>query len=197
MLRACVALLACAVLAWPAVAGAQARSQSLVLVAKPEFRHPLYGQSVLVVRSFGRQQHLGFIVNRPTRLKLGQMFPGHAPSQKVVEPVFIGGPVNVNAIFALVARDDSPGRGSIEVIPGVFAAFNAGTVDRIIESEPLNARFVTGLVVWRPGELAKEIDRGAWYVLEANSDLVRRDPSGLWEDLVNQAAFERTVHARR
>ena len=165
-------------------APAAALPDSLVLVATPQLVHPLYGRTVLVVTSFGRGQHLGFIVNRPTRFKLGELFPQHAPSQKVVDPVFLGGPFDVQLVYALVARADSPGQGAIEMMPGLFAVFDARTVDRVIEANPEEARFVTGLVVWRPGELDLEIEQGAWYVLDADANVALREPRGLWEDLM-------------
>jgi putative transcriptional regulator len=45
-----------------------------------------------------------------------------------------------------------------------------------------------GYVAWRPGELRQEVDRGLWYVLDADPDLLfRRDPGGLWEELLQRA----------
>ena len=168
----------------PALAAANPLAASLVLVARPQVQDPLYARTVLLVAPFGRDQHYGFIVNRPTRYKLGQMFPGHAPSQKVADPVFLGGPYDVRIIFALVPQAESPGPGSMEVMPGLYATFHAHTVDRIIETKPDHARFVTGLVVWRPGELARELAGRMWYVLEADASLATREPQGLWEELV-------------
>jgi putative AlgH/UPF0301 family transcriptional regulator len=87
--------------AWPPLAGAGPLYDSLVLVAKPQLNHPLYARTVLVVTAFGASQHLGFIVNRPGPFTLGRMFPGHAPSQKIVGPVFFGGPVELRVTRAL------------------------------------------------------------------------------------------------
>lgn len=47
--------------------------------------------------------------------------------------------------------------------------------------------FFAGLVVWRAGELAKEVKAGAWYVLEPNADVAMRRPEGLWEELVQRS----------
>jgi putative transcriptional regulator len=182
-------------LAWAPLCAAGALSESLVLVARPELQGLVYGRTVLVVAPFGIDQHLGFIINRPTRFTLGKIFPQHAPSQKVLDPVFFGGPMDPRAIFALVARDDSPGGGCIEMMPGLFAAFDGRTVDRMIEANPDDARFVAGLVVWRPGELRYEIEQGAWYVLRSDAKLAMREPEGLWEELVRRAQRARHLHA--
>jgi putative transcriptional regulator len=183
--RSLAQFLVLAVLAISAAA-AQATdlSKSLILVAKPELTDVLYGSTVIVVTPIGGEQHAGFIVNRPTGVKLGQIFPEDGPSQKVVDPVYLGGPVNPQVIFALVESSRSPGSQSFELMPGLYAAVEADTVDNIIRSEPDRARFVAGLVLWKAGELQQEIERGAWYVLAPDAHLALQPSQGLWEELV-------------
>lgn len=193
-------LLLAGALAWSASPRAEL-SEPMVLVAKPELVHPLYRQTVLVVKPFGANQHIGFIVNRPTNLTLGKMFPDHAPSQKVPGPVYLGGPVDAQMMFALVERQENPGGSAVEIMPGLYAVFDAPTVDKMIESHPDQSRFVVGLVVWRPGELAAEIEQGAWYRLKSDPEIVLRDPEGLWEELMLRSREEErrkksTVQAR-
>jgi putative transcriptional regulator len=130
--------------------------------------------------------HFGFILNRPTKATLGKMFPDHAPSQKVVEPVHLGGPLNLELIFALVQRADPPGGDAVELMPGVYAAFERDTIDRIIETQPERARFVAGLVGWSAGELQQEVKQGVWHVLDADPALVLRKSDGLWEELLRR-----------
>jgi len=174
-------------LSWCALSGAADLSKPVVLVAKPELRDELYGSSILVVMPVGDDQHVGFIVNHPTGITLGRLFPEHAASQKVTDPIYLGGPYESQAIFALVRRSGKLEGHSFEVLPGLFAAFDAAVVDRIIESDPEHARFVAGLVAWQPGELRSEVERGAWYVLEPDAALVMRKPEGLWEELVSRS----------
>ena len=146
-------------------------SESMILVAKPELVDPLFGSTILVVVPVGGDQHAGFIVNRPTDVTLGQIFPEDGPSRKVVDPIYLGGPLSPQVIFALVERKESPGGRSFELMPGLYAAVDEETVDRIIRTESDRARFVAGLVVWRHGELRAEIERGAWYVLPPDPHL--------------------------
>jgi putative transcriptional regulator len=177
-----------ALLAWAAPASAADLSQTVVLVAKPQLIDPFYRATVIVARAMGNDQHIGFILNRPTKLTLGQLFPEHAPSQTVVDPVYVGGPSNSTVIFALVKSHDSPGGKSLQLAPDLFMAFEGATVDRIIEKEPKQARFVAGLVTWQPGELREEIKRGAWFLLDPDPTLVLRKPTeGMWEELVRRA----------
>jgi putative transcriptional regulator len=159
----------------------------VILVAKRQLQDRLYGASILIARPIGQDQHIGFIVNRPTRVTLGQLFPEHAPSRKVADPVFLGGPISSESIFALVQTTRNPGGRSVKLLENLFAVIDSNLVDEVIEKDPRRARFVAGLVAWRTGELDEEIKRGAWHVLAADSALVLRNPDGLWEELVRRA----------
>jgi len=159
-------------------------SQPLMLVAKPGLREEPYRASVIVVAPLGGDEHVGFIVNRSSETTLGSLFPEDGASQKVADPVYLGGPFATQAIFALVKGLQAPGAKALQVIPGLFAAFDSALVDDIIRSHPAHAKFVAGLVAWRRGELEAEIEQGAWYVLEPDAALAMRKPDGLWEELL-------------
>jgi putative transcriptional regulator len=160
-------------------------SDTMLLVAKRQVRDQIYGSTILIVKPLGQDRHVGFIINKPTQMTLGKLFPNHPPSQKVPDPVYLGGPFNSQVIFALVQRPSSPGGRSLRLGENLHLAVDSQVVDRIIESEPQQARFFAGMVLWKPGELADELKRGLWYTLDARTELVMRGkPEGLWEDLV-------------
>jgi len=160
---------------------------TMILVAKRQLRDQLYGSTILIVKPLGEDRHVGFIINKPTEMTLGKLFPNHGPSQKVVDPVYLGGPFNSQVIFAMVNRADSPGGRSVRIAPDLYLVVDSQIVDRIIESEPQHARFFAGMVLWKPGELADEMKRGLWYTLDARSELVLRKADGLWEELVGRS----------
>lgn len=169
-----------------AVAACTARAEDLdkarLLVATPQLQG-FYGRTALLVVPTQGGQHIGFILNRATELKLGALFPEHAPSAKVVDPLYFGGPEMSGAIFALVRRD--PGQSAMALFGDVFVTANAQAVDRIIERTPNEARYFAGFVGWQPGELEKEIESGFWHVAEPDASVVfSKDTPALWEALV-------------
>jgi putative transcriptional regulator len=180
--------LAAALLLWnvPGVA-ADISAEPVILVAKRQLQDRFYGHTILVARPIGNDQHIGFIINRPTKITLGQLFPQHGPSQKVPDPVYVGGPINAESIFALVQTKKHPGGRSVKLTDDLFAVVDGNIVDTVIENEPTRARFVAGLVAWRAGELQEEIKRGAWFVLDADPAVVMSKPDGLWEEMVKNA----------
>ena len=178
-----IALALCAPLAWSADI-----TDTVLLVAKRNLKDRIYGSSILVARPLGDDRHVGFIVNKPTTMTLGKLFPKHIPSQKVVDPVYLGGPTGPEVIFAMIKGRESPGGRSLQLAPGLFVAFDSAVVDRIIESQPQQARFFAGMVLWQPMELGEEVKRGLWYVLEPQPEiLLRKSTDGLWEELVGRS----------
>ena len=183
-------LLLLAVLAIAGTAPARAvepADEPVILVAKPALRDRLYRGTILIARPLRSGQHVGFIVNRPTPVKLGTLFPDHGPSQKVVEPIYLGGPVSIEVLFALVQRKDSPGKRAMQLTPDLYLVVDRDLVDHVIESEADHARFYAGVVLWARGELDAEIARGFWYVDDADVSLVlRKSTDGMWEELVKR-----------
>ena len=162
-------------------------SDTVLLVAKRNLRDRIYGNTILIAKPLGDERHVGFIVNKPTTMTLGKLFPKHLPSQKVVDPVYLGGPTGPEVIFAMV-KGQSPGGRSVQLTPGLYLAFDSNVVDRIIESQPQQARFFAGMVLWQPRELAEEVRRGLWFVLDAQPEiLLRKSTDGLWEELVGRS----------
>jgi putative transcriptional regulator len=169
-------------------ARADETGKPVLLVAKRALKDPLYSSTILLAKPMPNGTHVGFILNRPTRLSLAEMFPEHEPSKKVADPLFLGGPADTNLVFALVADHDGSGDDSLSLTPELSLAYSGTTVDHIIESESERARFFVGLVVWRPGQLDEELKRGLWYVKEPEAKLVlRKKTEGMWDELVRES----------
>ena len=154
-----------------------------MLVATSRLSGSVYEQSVLVAAPLARGGHIGFIINRPTNVKLEALFPDQAACREVVDPVYMGGMELSNAVFAL-ARGAADPMGTIEFMPGLVAVIDGTAIDRVIQTAPTSARFFVGAAVWAQGELEDQIREGAWEVRPANRELVfRTDPSDLWNQL--------------
>jgi putative transcriptional regulator len=188
-----MAACAIAAIAWSSPARPTDTTEPILLVAKRQLQDKVYGSTILIARPIGAGRHVGFIVNKPTQMTLGKLFPTHEPSRKVTDPVFLGGPVSTEVIFALV-QGKSPGGRSLKILDDLYLAIDSEVVDSIIEKQPAQARFFAGMVLWRPGELNEEVKRGLWYLVDAKADLVlRKQTDGMWEELLGRS--ERKANA--
>jgi len=173
------------------LARADESDKTVLLVAKRALKDPLYSSTILLAKPMPNGTHVGFILNRPTTMKLGEAFPEHEASKRIADPIFLGGPADVNLVFAVVADHDGSRDDSLLLTPELSLAYSGGTVDRIIESEADRARFFLGLVVWRAGQLDDELKRGLWHVKEPEAKLVlRKETDGLWDELVRESEIK-------
>jgi len=160
----------------------------VVLVATPALSGSVYGETVLLAVPLGDGSHFGFILNRPSDSSLAAVFPEDEASRRANARVYLGGPVMVNALFALVRGRKEADQGLIEVAPELFVALRGDAVHRIIAQRPGDARFFAGYMGWRPGELAEQIRAGAWATVTAEADVVLGvDSSDMWNQLAPYA----------
>jgi len=163
-------------------------SKPMLLVARPTLKGPYSHTAVLVVPL--ADKHIGFILNRSTDTKLATAFPDHAPSAKVTEPIYFGGPEAADALFAV--KRGNPGEPSLQLFGDVYMTGSSKVIDRIIEQTPNDARYFAGFVGWMPGELASELERGFWYTGAAESaDVFRKDAGErMWEELTKRLGHD-------
>jgi putative AlgH/UPF0301 family transcriptional regulator len=161
----------------------------VILVATEALVDPVYGQSVLIAKPAPNGMHVGIILNKQTPITLATLFPAHEPSKGVKDNVYFGGPMTSNAIAAVIQKYPGEGqKGVIEFNKNLYMVLSSDAIDAIIESSPNEARYYVGNVIWRPGELAMELDKGMWTVLPVSNDIVfRKNTNGLWKSLNDDA----------
>ncbi len=159
-------------------------SQPVMLVATSRLAGSVYEETVVVTAPLPQGGHIGFIINRPTNVKLETLFPDQAACHQVVDPVYLGGPILSNSVFALTRKAPEEGGSAIPFTPGLFAVVEAATLDRVIETTPTGARFFVGAIVWTPSELEEEIRDGKWTVRATNVEAVfGANSADLWDKL--------------
>jgi putative transcriptional regulator len=182
VLGACAALCAAAI---PApVSAADDVARPVLLVASPKLADTPFRETVLLAVPFQNGEHVGFILNRPTETRLAALFPNHAPSREVKDPVYVGGPVMPQVLFAVVRDADRPAQGAVPLMPGLAVVNGEAAVDSVIEKSPNRARYFAGIMGWRPGELQAQVDEQLWTVRDADPNTVfREDPGTIWPDM--------------
>jgi len=178
------ALLALALFA--AAAHAQGPSKAFFLVAKPGMPDPNFRESVVLVVQGENSEATGVIINRPTDRSLAELLPGER-FESFTDPIFFGGPVARQGLFALFQADKYAG-AAVTMLPGLYLAVLPDSVDTVLKNPPPKVRLFSGYSGWAPGQLQGELDRGDWLVVDADLPTVfRKDTSRLWQDMVRRA----------
>jgi putative transcriptional regulator len=196
-MKACLRVALVALLAVAAAAHAQAPSKAVFLVARPGMPDPNFRETVaLIVQAAGGGEATGVIINRPTNRSLAELLPSER-FEAFTDPIFFGGPVAQQGLFALFQMDPYSG-AAIPMLPGVWLAVLPDSVDALVGKPPAKIRFFSGYSGWAPGQLQGELDRGDWLVVDADAKtLFLKDTSRLWQDMVRRARAVRAGAAPR
>jgi putative transcriptional regulator len=179
-----VALLA--LLVFAGAAQAQSASKSQFLIARPGMPDPNFRESVVLVIQAQGGEATGVILNRPTDHSLAELLPGQR-FEAFTDPIFFGGPVARQGLFALFEADKYSGP-AVPMLPGIYLAVLPDSVDALLSKPPAKIRFFSGYSGWAPGQLQGELDRGDWLVVDADAKTVfLKDTSRLWQDMVRRA----------
>jgi putative transcriptional regulator len=185
MKQSCRAALLALVL-FAAAAHAQAPSKAFFLIAKPGMPDPNFRETVVLVVQGTDSAATGVIINRPTNRSLAELLPSER-FESFTDPIFFGGPVAPQGLFALFQADKFSG-AAVPILPGVYLAVLPDSVDALLGKPPAKIRFFSGYSGWAPGQLQGELDRGDWLVVDADARTVfLKDTSRLWQDMVRRA----------
>lgn len=168
----------------PASAQSASAANGVFLVASPALLDPNFRHSVVLVTQMPDGGSIGFIVNRPGQRSLAQILPDNEVMQRFTEPLYLGGPVEAAGLFAMFRASKNP-QGALRVLGDVSFALSPAVVEQLLQAPPERVRFFNGYAGWAPGQLALELERGGWHVLNADADIVfRKNMDTLWEELL-------------
>ncbi|MCM2287705.1 MAG: YqgE/AlgH family protein [Sulfuritalea sp.] len=179
----------------PLCAAETADGRSVLLVAAEGMADPRFRQTVVLVTRHGRSRStIGVIVNRALDVGLDQVFPELTPAAQ--HRLHYGGPVAPGQIVFMVRGNAAPA-ASITLAERLFLSSDGDSL-RALLGAPTPAshlRVFNGFASWAPDQLEAEIDRGDWYLLPVDADVLFSAPlDELWPKLWRLATQIR-VHA--
>jgi putative transcriptional regulator len=173
-------------------------SPPVLLLAMPQVLDPFFHKSVVLLIHHEDEGSFGFILNRPTGIKVAEILKGmevlwHGPEDAVAH---FGGPVRPQlgtVLFATPSAPEGTGRpereeketpdSASEVLPGLALTQHIGDLAQLAEGPPEQFRLFLGYAGWGEGQLVEEILRNDWLTAPVQSELIfAPDPSTVWED---------------
>jgi putative transcriptional regulator len=157
---------------------------------------PSFERSVVLLLDHDEVGSIGVVLNRPTELAVTIALPDWGELADEPAVLFEGGPVQSGSVLALGRLAAGP----VPVIGWAPLASGLGTVDLTLTPEALGGevaalRLFSGYAGWGPGQLAGEIDGGAWWVFDAEpDDPFSADPRELWWRVVGRQGPEYRIY---
>ncbi len=168
-----------------------------LLVATPMLGDPNFRRTVvLIVEHEPEQGTLGVVLNRPTKIPVGQVLEPWTELVTGPDVVFSGGPVAPNSALALAVVPGTDEPVGWHPLEGAPAMARLGLVDLdappgLIAPAIVSLRVYAGYAGWSAGQLVAEIEEGAWYVLPGEpADAFSAEPERLWPAVLRRQGGE-------
>jgi putative transcriptional regulator len=168
-----------------------------LLVAARGLPDPNFAETVVLLADFSQEAAMGLIVNRQTEVTLARLMPGLQNAKSRAAFAFLGGPVAVPGVLALLRSPTARG-DTRHIVGDVYLVNTREVLDEMLSSGAAQnqLRVYVGYAGWGPGQLDGETASGSWHVLEGNADVVfDPDPDTMWQRLIRRTeglSVERT-----
>jgi putative transcriptional regulator len=165
------------------------------LIAMPGMVDPNFSGSVIYLFEHTERGAMGLVVNRPTELDLGTLFDKIELKLEIAplleQPVYFGGPVQVERGFVLHEPIPSPSYSSSLIIPGGLTMTTSKDVLEAlaIGNGPRKFLMTLGYAGWSAGQLEEEITLNGWM----NVPLSRQQMADIIFDTPSSQRYEKAM----
>jgi putative transcriptional regulator len=155
--------------------------QGQLLISSPLLHDPNFRRTVVLMTHHDEDGAMGLVLSRPSELRVVDAVPELADLPGAGDLVYVGGPVQPEAVVVLLEHEDAPERPIVGNV-----AFMAAEAD-IDELDAVRARVFAGYSGWGPGQLEGELDESSWIVVPAEpDDAFAEDPDELWRTVLHR-----------
>lgn len=134
-----------------------------ILIADPFLQGPIFERSVVFMTEHNNEGAMGFILNQPTGILVGQAV---AQIKNCEFPVYYGGPVDDNILFYVHALG-SKISNSVQIDERLFWGGDFNELCDLIEKDGVKAheiKFFVGYSGWSELQLESEFENKSWIV---------------------------------
>ncbi|HXE99554.1 MAG TPA: YqgE/AlgH family protein [Solirubrobacterales bacterium] len=165
-----------------------------LLIASPALVDPNFARTVVFITEHNEEGAMGIVLNRPSETSVDSVVPELAEIAGG-EPVYVGGPVQPEALVLLADFSD-PEAAAWIVVADVGLASADVDLDELAETVR-RGRVYAGYSGWGPGQLEEEMEIDSW-IVEAPlpAELFPEDPATLWSDVLARKGGQYALIAR-
>lgn len=164
-----------------------------LLVASRDLDDPNFVETVVLLVRYDEEGVVGLVLNRRTHLPLSRVLEGLEAAKDRSDPVYLGGPVDKPALFALL-RSPAKVEAAKHVVGEVYLVSSKSLFEQTLSARPERDAFhaYLGYAGWTPRQLQMEVELGAWFIFPADTKTVfDSDPDSLWSRMIHKTELKR------
>ncbi len=156
-----------------------------LLISEPFLPDPNFERTVVLLCENNEDGTIGFILNKPSLVTLGDVFEELDHFEK---QVFVGGPVQQDSMH-FIHRGSINLEGGSRIGEGIYWGGNFEQMKVLIQTnkiQPQDVLYFLGYSGWAPGQLEEEMKENSWFVSPnaTESQVFDMDPELLWREVL-------------
>ena len=155
--------------------------QGQLLISSPLLHDPNFRRTVVLMTHHDDEGAMGLVLSRPSELRVADAVPDLADLPGADELVYVGGPVQPEAVVVLIEHESEP---ELPIVGNV--AFMPADAE-LDELDAVRTRVFAGYSGWGAGQLEDELEESSWIVVPAEpDDAFAPDPDELWRTVLHR-----------
>jgi putative transcriptional regulator len=160
-----------------------------LLVATPQMADDNFDRTIVLMVEHTDQGALGVVLNRPGGVPVEEILRPWAPLASDPPVMFVGGPVEREAVLALGALSEPAAADATDttMVVGPIGVVDLGADPDETAGRLEGLRLFSGYAGWSPGQLEAEIDAGGWVPVDADpNDVLTERSQDLWRTVLGR-----------
>jgi putative transcriptional regulator len=161
-----------------------------LLLDNGKLQGSFFHRSVILICQHDEEGAFGLVLNRSTNNKVGEALVAELPEKMKEEPLFLGGPVQPQALSYLISDTYLP---EANVLPNLSLGHSLESLMDLGDSFSVTQRLkvFAGYAGWSPGQLEEELKRDTWLIHPATIDLVYHpNADELWQFILREKGWK-------
>jgi len=149
-----------------------------------------FHRTVILICQHDAEGAFGLVLNRAAPNKVGDALVANLPERIKEEPLYLGGPVQPQALSYLHKGSFVP---DANVLPNLSLGHSLDTLLDLAESfsGEQQLKIFAGYAGWSPGQLDDEMQRDTWMTHPGSLELVfHPEPVKLWQSILREKGFK-------
>lgn len=153
------------------------------LISTPQMPDPRFQEQVIYLCAHNEEGAMGLVINNPNpEITVREVLQGAnlpVPDGEL-PPVYMGGPVEIDAGFIVYNSVDYINNNALEVAPDIFLSRDTRLLEDISQAKgPENYLFMLGYAGWGEGQLETELVDNSWLTVPGSFEILFNTPDEL------------------